>query len=185
MRSFNLLWNLYQLKRNEHKTKEQVKAIQEKKLHRLLKIAYEYSPYYHRTFKEAGITEENLLNLPLSAFPTMDKDILMIKTETICRITPIMAIRRELSEIAARYKGVSSLIPINGNYLHISLAFRQLTAEEAEKKMMEFTDIIDHYVLAMPGVSVNGVDHTANVIDQPERFHIMEGKAVFRKMRLW
>ncbi len=37
MRNFNLLWNLYQLKRNEHKTKEQVKAIQEKKLHRLLK----------------------------------------------------------------------------------------------------------------------------------------------------
>lgn len=159
-----------------------------------------------------------------------------IKTETICRITPMMAIRRELSEIDARYKGVSTLIPINGNYLHISLAFRQLmagkrqfvgacitamllvffaslvgrmdtwlgsdgkgmmdafnpadhdlgiqtfgklTTEEAEKRMMEFTDIIDHYVLAMPGVSVNGVDHTANVIDQPERFHIMEGKSCF------
>lgn len=83
MRNFNLLWNLYQLKRNEHKTKEQVKAIQEKKLHRLLKIAYEHSPYYHRAFKEAGITEENLLNLPLSAFPTMDKDILMEHFEEI------------------------------------------------------------------------------------------------------
>ncbi len=83
MRNFNLLWNLYQLKRNEHKTKEQVKAIQEKKLHRLLKIAYEHSPYYHKAFKEAGITEENLLNLPLSAFPTMDKDILMEHFEEI------------------------------------------------------------------------------------------------------
>lgn len=83
MRSFNLLWNLYQLKRNEHKTKEQVKAIQEKKLHRLLKTAYEHSPYYHKAFKEAGITEENLLNLPLSVFPTMDKDILMEHFEEI------------------------------------------------------------------------------------------------------
>ena len=53
------------------------------KLHRLLKIAYEHSPYYHKAFKEAGITEENLLNLPLSAFPTMDKDILMEHFEEI------------------------------------------------------------------------------------------------------
>lgn len=28
----------------------------------------------------------------------------------------------------------------------------------------------------MPSVAVNGVDYTANVIDQPERFHILEGR---------
>ena len=28
----------------------------------------------------------------------------------------------------------------------------------------------------MPSVALNGVDYTVNVIDQPERFHILEGR---------
>ncbi len=40
-----------------------------------------------------------------------------------------------------------------------------------------YTDIMDTYALAMPTVAVNGVDYTANVIDQPERFHLLEGEA--------
>ncbi len=30
-------------------------------------------------------------------------------------------------------------------------------------------------MLAMPGVSVNGANYTANVITEPERFHILQG----------
>lgn len=74
---FNLLWNLYQLKRNEHKTREQIKMIQEKKLRRLLHYAYDHSLYYHQSFKEYGITKEQISSLPISSFPKMDKTILM------------------------------------------------------------------------------------------------------------
>ncbi len=42
--------------------------------------------------------------------------------------------------------------------------------------MRSYTEITDSYLLAMPSVAVNGVDYTANVIDQPERFHILEGR---------
>lgn len=51
--------------------------MQDKKLRKLLKYAYEHSAYYRKTFESAGIAEEQLENLPLSAFPTMDKAILM------------------------------------------------------------------------------------------------------------
>lgn len=54
--------------------------------------------------------------------------------------------------------------------------FGNLTAEEAEKTVLAFSEIIDCYWLAMPSAAVNGVDFTINVIDQPERFHILEGK---------
>lgn len=54
--------------------------------------------------------------------------------------------------------------------------FGNLTAEEAEAVVCSYTDITDTYLLAMPGVAVNGVDYTANVISEPERFHILEGR---------
>ncbi len=54
-------------------------------------------------------------------------------------------------------------------------SFGELTQEEFENTIRSYTDITDTYMLAMPSVVVNGVDYTANVIDQPERFHILEG----------
>lgn len=77
MNYLNLLWNLFQLKRNEKKTREQVKLLQEKKLRKLLSYAYGHSVYYRRSFEEKGITKERISTLPLSAFPVMDKEILM------------------------------------------------------------------------------------------------------------
>lgn len=77
MKYLKLLWSLYLLKRNTSKTKKQIKTLQDKKLRRLLKYAYKHSAYYHQTFEAAGIAEEQLKSLPLSAFPTMDKAILM------------------------------------------------------------------------------------------------------------
>ena len=54
--------------------------------------------------------------------------------------------------------------------------FGEHTPEEAEETVLSYTGITDSYLLAMPGVSVNGIDYTANVITDPERFHIMEGR---------
>ncbi|WP_125143408.1 ABC transporter permease [Clostridium transplantifaecale] len=50
------------------------------------------------------------------------------------------------------------------------------SSEEAEQTILSYTDITDRYLLAMPGVSVNGIDYTANVISDPERFHMIEGR---------
>ena len=73
MNYFRLLQNLYQMKRNEGKTREQLRRLQEKKLRKLLLFAYENSAYYHRTFEQAGITGKQIPNLPLNRFPSIDK----------------------------------------------------------------------------------------------------------------
>ncbi len=54
--------------------------------------------------------------------------------------------------------------------------FGNLTAEAAEETVRNYSEITDTYLLAMPSVTVNGVDYTANVISEPERFHILTGE---------
>lgn len=55
-------------------------------------------------------------------------------------------------------------------------SFGELTHKEFENMIRNYTDITETYVLAMPTVAVNGVNYTANVIDQPERFHLLKGR---------
>lgn len=55
-------------------------------------------------------------------------------------------------------------------------SFGELTKEEFEKMILQYSDITDTYALAMPTAALNGISYTANVIDEPERFHILEGR---------
>ena len=84
-----LLWNLFGLKRNEHKTRKQVQTIQNKKLRKLLYYAYEHSAYYKENFEQNGIAREQIGSLPLSAFPTMDKNSLMEHFDEIVTVPDI------------------------------------------------------------------------------------------------
>lgn len=77
MNYFNLLWNLYQQKRNTYKTKYQILLLQQRKLQKMLRYAYEHSPYYRNAFEAAGITADNIEKTPLDRFPTLNKDLLM------------------------------------------------------------------------------------------------------------
>ena len=72
-----LLWDLYQLKRNTAKSEEQIKTLQDKKLRKMLRYAYQHSEYYRRTFAQAGISEENIDKRPLKQFPVITKELLM------------------------------------------------------------------------------------------------------------
>ena len=57
----------------------------------------------------------------------------------------------------------------------------KLPAQEMEQMVLSYTDITDSYMLAMPSVSVNGKNYTANVITEPERFHISAGQTCRKK----
>ncbi len=84
-----VLVDLYRLKQNEKKSANQMKDIQEKKLRRLLSYAWEHSDYYRRTFTDAGITANQLSTLPLSAFPTINKKILMEHFDELITVADI------------------------------------------------------------------------------------------------
>lgn len=72
-----ILFDLYRLKRNGEKSVEQMKAMQERKLRELLFYAWEHSDFYRRTFMDVGITKNQIAQLPLSAFPTINKRIFL------------------------------------------------------------------------------------------------------------
>lgn len=155
---------------------------------------------------------------------------ILVKTAKIGNITPMKAIRGEAAGDLLKPQKFSG---INGNYLGISIACRQLitgkkkyvsacivaalltfflstignidswlgadgkgmmdafnpadhdigvqvfgdgTEEDAQKVVLRFTDITDTYLLAMPGVAVDGIDYTVNAISEPDRFHILQGR---------
>ncbi len=56
---------------------EKMRSLQNGKLRKLLRFAWEHSSYYRAVFERAGITEEQLDTLPLSCFPTIDKQALL------------------------------------------------------------------------------------------------------------
>lgn len=89
MNYLNLLWNLYQLKRNTVMSRAQIKALQEKKLRNVLMFSYDNSTYYHRVFEEMGITREQIPVLPLSAFPVMDKQLLMEQFDELVTVSDL------------------------------------------------------------------------------------------------
>lgn len=55
-------------------------------------------------------------------------------------------------------------------------SFGELTREEFERTILQYTGITESYALAMPTAALNGISYTANVIDEPERFHILAGR---------
>lgn len=54
--------------------------------------------------------------------------------------------------------------------------FGKLNVKDVERMVRSYTEITDTYLLAMPNVTINGVDYTANVISDSERFHILKGR---------
>lgn len=77
MNYLRMLWQLYQQKLNTNKTRQQIKALQKRKLDKMLTFAYAHSPYYRKAFEAAGITAQNITKTPLSKFPTLNKQQLI------------------------------------------------------------------------------------------------------------
>ena len=77
MNYLKTLTDLYRLKKNMKISAEKMRSLQNGKLRKLLRFAWEHSSYYRAIFERAGITEEQLDTLPLSCFPTIDKQALL------------------------------------------------------------------------------------------------------------
>ena len=86
MNYIKMIFELWQLKRNEKKTAEEISSLQTKKLKRLLHYAYEHSAYYRNSFERAGITAEMIDRTPLSAFPAIDKSVFMSQFKEIITV---------------------------------------------------------------------------------------------------
>lgn len=100
MSYLKLLWGLYTLKNNTRKSREQIQALQKDKLYHLLHYAYDHSDYYRSAFIQAGIVKENIDDTPLSAFPSINKTILMEHFDELVTVDDIS--QNELREFDAQ-----------------------------------------------------------------------------------
>lgn len=109
MNYVNLLWNLYQLKRNTGKKRGEIKKLQEKKLRELLKFAFDHSEYYRKAFDAAGITRKQIPIMPLSAFPAMDKQLLMDHFDELVTVADLTQdeLRRFDAEVSMPHVGTA------------------------------------------------------------------------------
>lgn len=114
------LLDLYRLKKQSMLNTKQMRALQEKKLRQMLHHVWNRSPYYKRTFQAAGITEEQLDELPLSCFPTIDKKMLLDHFDELVTVEDLT--QEELREFDARantdrrpYKGKYHMVHSSGS----------------------------------------------------------------------
>lgn len=89
MSYFKLLWRLYKLKSNTKKSIKRIEKLREKRLRKLLKYAYGNSKFYREGFQKYGITNDSINTLPLSAFPKINKKILLENFDSLITVHDI------------------------------------------------------------------------------------------------
>lgn len=89
MNYLKVLFNLYVAKSNVKKTAAQIKELQQKRLRKMLKYAYEHSAFYRRMFNVSGITARNIGAVPLEKFPAIDKKTLLSHFDEIVTVSDI------------------------------------------------------------------------------------------------
>lgn len=77
MTYLKLIAALIQMRKNVKRGEYEIQRLQQEKLQKLLLYAYRNSGYYRESFKKAGIRESDIGKIPLSAYPTVDKEILV------------------------------------------------------------------------------------------------------------
>lgn len=77
MNRLTLFISLCKAKRSARLSADSVKAMQQKRLRKLLHYTYRNSDYYKTRFSDCGITEDKLDSIPLSDFPCIDKAVLI------------------------------------------------------------------------------------------------------------
>ena len=120
MNRLKLLWDLYCLNKNTKKTRIEMLTMQELQLRELLRHAYTKSTFYYKAFSDAGITEENIDTLPLSAFPTIDKPTLIKHFDELVTVSDLTQeeLRQydEQTELSRKpYKGKYHLVHSSGS----------------------------------------------------------------------
>lgn len=105
MNYLKVLFDLYNAKRNVRKSAAQIKKLQQKKLRKMLKYAYEHSAYYRRMFNVSGITARNIGTVALDKFPTIDKKTLLSHFDEIVTVSDITQNElRRFDESAEKYR---------------------------------------------------------------------------------
>lgn len=74
--NLQVITKFLELRRNLHYSQKKIQKMQQKKLRKILRYAYDNSEFYKRTFEEKGINSQNIDSTPIQNFPVINKQIL-------------------------------------------------------------------------------------------------------------
>lgn len=118
MNYLKLLVDLYRLKNQTKLSAQKMRSLQDRKLRKMLHHAWQKSAYYRRSFQAAGITEEQLDELPLSCFPTIEKRDLLENFDDLVTISELK--QRELRRFDEQEQGNRKLYKGKYHVVHSS-----------------------------------------------------------------
>ncbi len=74
--NLQVITKFLELRKNLHSSQKKIRKIQQKKLRKILRYAYEHSDFYKRTFEANGINSKNIDSTSIEKFPVINKQIL-------------------------------------------------------------------------------------------------------------
>ncbi len=104
------------------------------------------------------------------------KNYIGILSVSLLLVFFVSSVGRINSWLGANGEGLMDAFNPADLHLGIQIFSDRVSEEDVEKLISGYSPILDRYDLAMPTVSLNGVDYTANVITEPDRFHVLTGK---------
>ncbi|MDR3600910.1 MAG: hypothetical protein P4L49_10610 [Desulfosporosinus sp.] len=78
-----LLFDIISLSLNLKKSPAEIEKIREKKFRKILKYAYQKSPFYRKLYSDNGIKFDDLDEIPLEKIPSINKDMIIENLEDI------------------------------------------------------------------------------------------------------
>ena len=120
MNYLNLLYKLYQYKKNTKRSREDILKRQSEKLRDILEYSYHHSTYYQRVFETVGITKENIRQIPISSFPSLDKATFVqyfdeIVTDVVLHQNDLQVFDEDIALTQMTYKGKYHVVHSSGS----------------------------------------------------------------------
>lgn len=77
------------MRKNLKKSRDRILKIQDKKFRKLLRFAYDNSPYYKKVFDERGISKKQLKKIAIADLPVLDKKTLLEHFDSIVTVREV------------------------------------------------------------------------------------------------
>ena len=166
MNYLNLLYKLYQYKKNTKRSREDILKRQAEKLRDILEYSYHHSTYYQRVFETVGITKENIRQIPISSFPSLDKATFVqyfdeIVTDVVLHQNDLQVFDEDIALTQMTYKGkyhvlggvLSALDGVSPDDLNVDKLLDRLPKEEIGEVILALPATVDgqitsHYLVS-------------------------------------
>lgn len=126
---------------------------------------------------KGNITKENLLfDLAIRQVMTSRKRYIGIFVISILLTMFCLIVGRLDSWLGPNGEGLMNTFSVADHDIGVQ-PLNHVDMEKVQNIIRDYGNIENVYALAMQSVTVNGVDYTANIIDDPSWFHILKGKS--------